>query len=83
MHVPLLINKSYKRLTAAILSWEGKRTANTISLRLMMTTLFQTKEERGGAMHMLKGSAIEGEGPTQDEAMVYEVPVPSGPPKNN
>ena len=34
--------------------------------------------------HVLEGPATtEGEGPTQDETMVYEVPVPSWPPKNN
>ena len=34
--------------------------------------------------HVLKDPATtEGEGPTQDEATVYEVPVPSRPPKNN
>ena len=33
--------------------------------------------------HMLEGPATEGEGPLQDEATVYEVPVPSRPPKHN
>ena len=34
--------------------------------------------------HVLEGPATtEGEGPTQNETTVYEVPVPSRPPKNN
>jgi hypothetical protein len=48
------------------------------------------EEEKGWSQdsenvyHVLEGPATtKGEGPTQDEATVYEVPVPSRPPKNN
>ena len=36
-------------------------------------------DQEENVYHMLEGPAIEGEGPTQDDAM----PVPSEPPKNN
>ena len=41
-------------------------------------------QDSENAYHVLEGPATkEGEGPTQDEGTVYEVPVPSRPPKNN